>query len=171
MRIPGSRTAVGNYRLRRNIVGRGNCEPPPPHSRCFRGSRTPAKKVSGELGGVGGGEGRRGCGPGGSVNGSGGAQLPMDEVRRSRWCPRVRGLDSASGGPNRRWIAASGLSPTTVSGGSPSSTLEGERNWIRDVFGRIVLRPLVPLLSQNTFRCARGVSTLIDERGDGGEGG
>jgi len=160
MRIPGSRTAMGNHRLRRNIVGRGNCEPPPPHARCFRGSKTPAKKVSGELGGVGGGEGRRGCGPGGSVNGSnhsgsGGAQLPMDEVRRSRWCPRVRGLDSASGGPNRRWIAASGLSPTTVSGGSPSSTLEGERNWIRDVFGRIVLRPLVPQLSFDTVRCAR----------------
>jgi hypothetical protein len=67
MRIPGSRTAMGNNRLRRNIVGRGNCEPPPPHARCFRGSRTPAKKASGELGGVGGGEGRRGGGPGGSV--------------------------------------------------------------------------------------------------------
>ena len=30
MRIPGSRKATGNDRPRRNIVGRGNCEPPPP---------------------------------------------------------------------------------------------------------------------------------------------
>ena len=81
MRILGSRTAVGNYRLRRNIVGRGNCEPPPPHARCFRGSKTPAKKVSGELGGVGGGEGRRGCGPGGSGNGRVSCRSKEDAVR------------------------------------------------------------------------------------------
>ena len=78
----------------------------------------------------------------------------MDEVRRGRGCPKVRGLVRI-GGPDLKWIAASELSPTTVSGGSPSSTLEGERNRIRDVFGRIVLRPLVPQLSFNTVRCAR----------------
>jgi hypothetical protein len=47
MRILGSRTAVGNYRLRRNIVGMGNCEPPPPHARCFRGSGPRRRRSAG----------------------------------------------------------------------------------------------------------------------------